>query len=78
MMKFEKLECVVLAHDIIEHGLRAGDLGTVVMVYPENGIEVEFVRGSGATEAMLTLSNDDIRKMDAHDLLAIRRLAEVA
>jgi hypothetical protein len=77
-MKFEKLECVVLAHDIIEHGLRAGDLGTVVMVYPENGIEVEFARGSGATEAMLTLSNDDIRKMDAHDLLAIRRLAEVA
>ena len=77
-MKFAKLECVVLAHDIIEHGLRAGDLGTVVIVYPGNAIEVEFVRGSGATQAMLTLSNDDIRKIDSNDLLAIRRLAEVA
>ena len=77
-MKFEKLECVVLAHDITEHGLRAGDLGTVVMVYPKNGVEVEFVRGSGATQASLTLSNEDIRKIDSHDLLATRRLAEVA
>ena len=78
MMKFEKLECVVLAHDIVEHALRAGDLGTVVMVYPQNGIEVEFVRGSGATQASLSLSNEDVRKIDSHDLLAIRRLAEVA
>ena len=78
MMKFEKLECVVLAHDIVESDLRAGDLGTVVMVYPQNGIEVEFVRGSGATQASLSLSNEDVRKIDSHDLLAIRRLAEVA
>jgi len=77
-MKFEKLECVVLAHDIVKHGLRSGDLGTVVSVYPENGIEVEFVRGSGATQASLTLTDKDIRKIDSYDLLAIRRLAEVA
>jgi hypothetical protein len=77
-MKFEYLECVVLAHDIVEHGLRAGDLGTVVTIYPENGVEVEFVRGSGVTQATLTLSKNDIRKIDSHDLLATRRLAEVA
>jgi hypothetical protein len=77
-MKFEKLECVVLAHDITEHGLRAGDLGAVVMVYAQKGVEVEFVRGSGATQASLTLRSEDIRKIDSHDLLAIRRLAEVA
>lgn len=76
-MKFEKLECVVLAHDVPEHGLRAGDLGTVVEIYPEGGVEVEFVRGSGATQALLTLSERDIRKIDAHDLLATRRLAKV-
>ncbi len=39
-MKFEKLEIVVLAQDIPEHGLRAGDLGTVVEIYPEGGVEV--------------------------------------
>ena len=76
-MKFEKLEIVVLAHDVPEHGLRAGDLGTVVEIYPEGGVEVEFVRGSGATQALLTLSERDIRKIDAHDLLATRRLAKV-
>ena len=76
-MKFEKLEIVVLAHDIPKHGLRAGDLGTVAEVYPEGGLEVEFVRGSGITQALLTLSERDLRKIDARDLLATRRLAEV-
>lgn len=75
-MKFDKLECVVLTHGIPKHGLRAGDLGTVVEVYPEGGAEVEFVRGSGATQALLTLNEADIRKIDSHDLLATRRLAE--
>ncbi len=76
-MRFEKLECVVLAHDIPEHGLQAGDLGTVVEIYPEGGVEIEFVRGSGATQALLTLSEQDIRKIDPHDLLTTRRLVEV-
>jgi hypothetical protein len=76
-MKYKKLECVVLSHDIPEHGLRAGDLGTVVEIYPEGGVEVEFVRGSGFTQALLTLGVQDVRKIDPHDLLATRRLAEV-
>jgi hypothetical protein len=76
-MKFEKLECVVLAIDIAKHGLRAGDLGTIVELYPDGGIEVEFVRGSGTTQALLTLTSKDIRKIDSLDLPSIRRLAEV-
>jgi len=69
-VKFQKLECVVLAHDLPGHGLRAGDLGTVVEAYPEGGLEVEFVRGSGLTQALLTLNNKDARKIDPHDHLA--------
>lgn len=76
-MKFEKLEVVVLAHNISKHGLRTGDLGTVVEIYPEGGVEVEFIRGSGVTQALLTLNERDVRKIDSHDLLSIRRLAEV-
>lgn len=76
-MRFEKLEIVVLAHDISEHGLKLGDLGTVVEIYPGGGVEVEFVRGSGVTQALLTLSERDLRKIDSHDLLATRRLAKV-
>jgi hypothetical protein len=48
----------------------------VVEVYPGGGVEVEFVRGSGVTQALLTLSDRDIRKMGAHDLLTTRRLAK--
>jgi hypothetical protein len=76
-VKFEKLEIAVLVHDIPELGLRTGDLGTIVEIYPGGGVEVEFVRGSGITQAVLTLSEHDIRKIDPHDLLATRRLAQV-
>ena len=75
-MEFERLECVVLVRDILEYGLRAGDLGTVVEVYPEGGLEVEFVTGSGMTQALLTLSEQDVRRIDSHDLLTTRRVAE--
>ena len=47
-------------------------------LYPEGGVEVEFVRGSGVTQALLTLSERDLRKIDSNDLLATRRLAEVS
>ncbi len=77
-MRFDKLEIAVLVHDIPEHGLRAGDLGTIVEVYPEGGLEIEFIRGSGATQALVTLRGQDLRKIDSHDLLATRRLAEVS
>ncbi len=70
-MRIELLESVVLTRDVPEHGLREGDLGAVVEVYPEGGLEVEFVRGSGETQALLTLSEQDVRKIDSHDAAKI-------
>jgi hypothetical protein len=55
------LDTVVLSHDLPAHGLRAGDLGTVVEVYEPDGLEVEFVAPSGQTLALLTLNKDDVR-----------------
>ena len=75
-MNFELLECVVLVHDIPEHGLKAGDIGAVVEVYPKGGVEVEFVTCSGETQVLVTLDQHDVRKVDAHDLLATRHMAE--
>lgn len=74
--KLKKLETVVLTRDIAEHGLRVGDLGTVVEIYPAGGLEVEFVTGSGVTQALLTLNKRVVRKIDRHDLLAMPRLAK--
>ncbi len=73
-MTYKKLECVVLVHDVAGYDLRTGDMGTVVEVYPGGGIEVEFVTGSGDTLALLTLGENDVRRVDSRDLLAIRRL----
>jgi hypothetical protein len=71
-MKFHELEPVVLLHDIPEHGLRAGDMGAIVMVYGPSAFEVEFVLASGDTQALLTLTSDDVRPVQEHDIPAMR------
>jgi Domain of unknown function (DUF4926) len=57
-MSFKPLDTVVLVRDFPKEGLRAGDLGAVVEVYPPDGIEVEFITASGRTTALLTLRQD--------------------
>jgi hypothetical protein len=53
MMK--ELETVILTEDLPEHGLRRGDLGTVVLVHGANGYEVEFTTLDGETVAVTSL-----------------------
>ena len=71
-MTFELLETVVLSRDLPEHGLRAGDVGAVVEVSPDAAFEVEFVRASGQTKALITLTASDLRSVAANDMLAVR------
>jgi hypothetical protein len=71
-MAFALLETVVLNRDLPAHGLRAGDLGSVVEVYPDDGVEVEFVRASGQTKALVTLKVADLRTVAASDILSVR------
>ena len=73
-MAIEELDTVALTEDVPAHGLKAGDLGAVVAVYPPNAFEIEFVTASGHTQALLTLSNDTIRTFGAEDILCVRRL----
>jgi hypothetical protein len=70
-----ELESVVLTHDIQEHGLRLGDIGTVVHCYEDGStFEVEFVTAEGQTVAVLTLSQADIRLMAAREILHVREM----
>ena len=71
-MAYAILDAVVLARDLAEHGLRAGDVGAVVEVYPPDGVEVEFVQASGQTKALLTLKAADLRPVADNDLLSVR------
>ncbi len=67
-----ELDTVVLARDIPEANLRAGDLGAVVHVHDHAMIEVEFVTAAGRTQAVQTLSMNDVRPVRDDDLLAVR------
>jgi hypothetical protein len=75
---FKVLDTVVLDRDLPEHGLRRGDLGAVVDVYPPDGLEVEFVVASGRTQALLTLQTADVRAVGDQDLIAVRDLKRTA
>ena len=73
-MTFKILDTVVLDRDVPEHGLRRGDLGAVVEVYPPDGLEVEFVTASGRTRAVVTLREGDVRGARDSDIIAVRSL----
>ena len=72
MMPFEELELVVLEKDVPEHSLRRGDVGTVVHVHDAETVEVEFVLGSGDTQALLTLHTSDLRHEGGSDISCVR------
>jgi hypothetical protein len=51
-----ELDIIVLTTDLAEHGLKSGDLGTVVLVHEYNGYEVEFMTFDGETITVVSLS----------------------
>jgi hypothetical protein len=65
---------VILARDLPQDGLRSGDIGTVVHIYPQGGLEVEFFMASGKTRAVVTLREADIRMATDDDVVAVRKL----
>jgi len=73
-MTINILDTVVLTRDIPEHKLKQGDIGAVVEVYPPDGVEIEFVTGSGHTQALVTLKMDEVRPVGPADILAVRKL----
>ena len=74
-MRFKVLDTVVLERDLPEKGLRRGDLGAVVAIYPPDGVEVEFVAASGRTQALVSLEETDVRPVEDGDLIAVRRVS---
>jgi hypothetical protein len=77
-MRYKDLDIVVLDKDLAEQGLQKGDLGAVVQVYEPDGLEVEFVRASGNTQALVTLSVHDVRPVVDNDLVAVRPIQQTA
>jgi hypothetical protein len=75
---FNVLDTVVLTRDVAEAGLRRGDLGAIVEVHSSNAFEVEFVAASGRTQALVTLTANDLRHVGDEDLVSVRTLQRAA
>jgi hypothetical protein len=72
----EELANIVLTADMPAHGLRAGDIGTVVLVHEGgNGYTVEFMTLSGDTVAVVTVSAEQIRPIRTNEIAHVRELA---
>ena len=75
-MTYQLLDTVVLDRDLPQRGLRKGDLGAVVEIYDTEAVEVEFVRASGKTQAVVTLAVGDVRPVLDDDLVAVRSVEQ--
>lgn len=73
-MTVKLLDTVVLEKDLPDQGLKRGDIGAVVELYDHDGLEVEFVAGSGRTQALVTLTLEDVRSIAENEILAVRAL----
>ena len=65
-------ESVVLTADLPDHGLRAGDVGVVVMVHEDRGYEVEFLTLGGDTLAVVSLDPSHVRRVGRNEIAHVR------
>ena len=63
---------VVLARDLPKYGLKSGDVGTIVLVHPAGGYEVEFMTLDGETVAVTSLSRDEVRPIARREIAHVR------
>lgn len=72
-----ELDRVVLTAPMAEHGLEAGDIGTVVLVHKGGeGYEVEFIALDGETITVTSLLRSQVRPI-GHREIAHARQVEV-
>ncbi len=66
-------ERLILTADLPEHGLEAGDVGTVVYVYDDGlAYEVEFFTLGGETAAVATVEAAQARPVGRRDITHAR------
>ena len=58
--QIKQYDVVTLVHDLPEHRLVRGQVGTVVEQYAADAFEVEFMDRSGRTYALTTLKAENL------------------
>jgi hypothetical protein len=67
-----ELDTIVLTIDLIKHGLKSCDLGTVALIHKHGGYEVEFMTLDGETIAVISLSPEQIRPVGRREIAHAR------
>jgi hypothetical protein len=68
-----ELEMVALVEDVPEHGLRAGDVGTVVHIYPSGeSCEIELFAIDGKTLDVVNLALRQLRPVESTEIMQAR------
>jgi hypothetical protein len=71
-----ELDLVVLTKGLPEHGLRAGDVGCVVLIHAGGaGYEIEFVALDGETVLLATVPAGSVRAVRRKEIAHARRVA---
>jgi Domain of unknown function (DUF4926) len=73
-----ELDRVILTEDLPEYGLKAGDIGTVVLLHRGGeGYEVEFAALTGETLAVTSVLASQVRPAMPNELPHARRMEPV-
>jgi hypothetical protein len=64
----------VLTVDLPQHGLKAGDVGTVVLVHGPQGYEVEFMTLDGETVTVTSLQASQVRPISTREIAHVRSI----
>ena len=70
----EETELAVLTVDLPEYGLKAGDIGTVVLVHGHKGYEVEFMTLDGEMVAVTSLQATQVRPIGSREVAHVRSI----
>jgi hypothetical protein len=70
----QETDIAVLTVDLPEYGLRAGDVGTVMLVHGQNGYEVEFMTLDGETVAVTSLEAAQMRPIASREVAHVRSI----
>ena len=74
----KELDTVVLTEDLAQHGLKRGDVGTVVLRHDDVGFEVEFVSLKGETLAVVSLTSRQVRSLGEREIAQARAVEATA
>jgi hypothetical protein len=73
-----ELDSIVLTRELDQHGLKAGDVGTVVLVHRGGeAYEVEFTTLAGETIAVVSLPASQLRPVGSSEIAHARSVSEM-